>query len=47
MSEITMGTRCLICDAFIPIISINDAYPRLCKECKNRLIVLLYSKEGE
>ena len=41
------GTNCQICDAFIPIASGRDSYPRICDECKKRLKELLYPKEAE
>ena len=43
----TIGTNCQICDAFIPIVSARNAYPRICDECKKRLKELLYPKEEE
>jgi hypothetical protein len=45
MAEICV--LCLICDKPIPIISIRNAYPRICPECKKRLKEVLYGKEGE
>ena len=42
-----MCVLCLICDKPIPIISIRDAYPRICPECKMRLREILYGKECE
>lgn len=38
---------CMICDEPIPIISIRDAYPRICPECKKRLNEVLYGKEKD
>lgn len=38
---------CLICDKPIPVISIRNAYPRICPECKKRLKEVLYGKEEE
>lgn len=43
----TIGTRCQICDSFIPIINIKDGYPRICDECKKRLKKLLYELHKE
>lgn len=39
-----VGTNCLICGSFIPIIDPSDAYPRICEECKKRLKKLLYEQ---
>ena len=38
----TIGTKCQICDAFIPIIGMS-----ICDECKKRLKKLLYPTEKE
>lgn len=38
---------CVICEEPIPVISISDAYPRICPECKKRLREILYEKKGE
>ncbi|MBO5967315.1 MAG: hypothetical protein J6S14_02320 [Clostridia bacterium] len=41
-----IGTSCQICDRFIPLgYIVNAAYPRICKECKKRLCMLLYGEE--
>ena len=45
MTEICV--LCLICDKPIPVRGINDAYPRICPECKKRLREILYDKESE
>lgn len=42
-----VGTNCLICDSFIPIIGASDAYPHICEECKKRLKKLLYEQPKE
>ena len=38
---------CLICDKPIPVVSIRNAYPKICPECKMRLKEILYGNEGE
>lgn len=43
---VTVGTRCLICDDVIALGYLQEAYPRICYECKKRLKKLLY-KESE
>lgn len=45
---IVAGTKCLICDEFIPLYEYQHVYPRICNECKKRLKKLLYGEsEGE
>ena len=42
------GTKCQICDGFIPVYEYHHAYPRICNECRKRLKKLLYGEsEGE
>ena len=44
----TVGTRCQICDTDISLGYLEEAYPRICYECKKRLKKLLYEEnEGE
>lgn len=44
---VEMCVLCMICDEPIPIHSINNAYPRICPECKKRLKEVLYGKENK
>ena len=42
------GTKCQICDGFIPVYEYQHVYPRICNECRKRLKKLLYGEsEGE
>lgn len=46
--KVVAATNCLICDGFIPIYEYQQAYPRICNECRKRLKKLLYGEsEGE
>lgn len=42
------GTKCQICDEFIPVYEYQHAYPHICNECRKRLKKLLYvESDGE
>lgn len=43
----TVGTRCQICDSAISLGYLEEAYPRICYECKKRLKKLLYEGSEE
>lgn len=40
----TVGTKCQICDKTILLGYLEEAYPRICSECKKRLKKLLYEE---
>ena len=45
-----VGTNCVICDGFISLVygyyGCNIPATKICDECKNRLMRVLYDKEG-
>ena len=46
-SRMVAGTACQICDEFIPLYGHQQAYSRICNECKKRLKKLLYGESED
>ena len=44
---IVAGTKCQICDEFIPVYEYQHGYPRICNECRKRLKNLLYGESED
>ena len=45
--KMVVGTKCQICDGFIPVYEYQHAYPRICNECRKRLKKLLYGESED